>query len=58
MQGEEDKQEMVEDHFPVPKEVPKDVSLVESDVQSIHEKLSNYERLDTEERYRKYNAGT
>ena len=41
---------MVEDHFPVPKEVPKDVSLVEGDVQSIHEKLSNYERLDTEER--------
>lgn len=50
MDPNEEKKDIVEDHFPVPKEVPKDVTLVGLDIQSIHEKLSNYERLDTEER--------
>lgn len=39
------------------KEVPKDVTLVGLDIKGIHEKLSNYEQLDTEERYTHNNAG-
>lgn len=41
---------IVEDHFPVPNEVPIDTVIVDGDVKSIHEKLNNYEQLDTEER--------
>ena len=38
---------MMEDHFPKPSEAVS-ASLTETDPKAIHEKLSNYEKLDTE----------
>jgi hypothetical protein len=35
-----------------------DAVLVEGDAQSIHDKLNNYERFDTEERYALLDSGT
>lgn len=37
---------MMEDHFPAPSEAV-NASLTETDPKAIHEKLNNYEKLDT-----------
>lgn len=45
---------MPEDHFPTNNDAIINASkIVNSDAKAIHDKLNNYEKLDTEERYHK-----